>query len=76
MIHRLEIEVNAEGGKSATLSPLNGDGEPESGFRIAGPKAWGGSRNIARLQLSDGDIVRYINEYAPHIKELLFEKST
>lgn len=66
-VHILEIEINAEGSKLAYLSK---EGE-SCGFRIAGPKAWGGSRNIAKLKITDNDLARYINEYAPEVKELL-----
>ena len=63
----LDIEINAEGDKSAYLSK-EGDG---GGYRIAGPKAWGGSRNIANLAISEDDLIRFINEYAPEIIEKL-----
>lgn len=62
-IFLLDVEVNAEGNKLAYLSK-EGAGV---GFRIAGPKAWGGSRNLARLKIQEDDLVRFIKEYAPEI---------
>ena len=66
-IHILDIEVNAEGSKLAYLSP-EGDA---NGYRIAGPKAWGGSKSIASLKVSDEDLISYIKAYAPKVKEAL-----
>ena len=67
MKHILEIHKNAEGSKLAYLGPQGED----SCLRIAGPKAWGGSCELARLVISDRDLVTYIKEYAPHlIKQL------
>ena len=59
----LDVEINAEGDK---LGILYVEGSA-SGFRLAGPKAWGGSRNIAKLKFDDKDLVRFIKEYAPDI---------
>ncbi len=59
----LDIEINAEGSKLAYLS-RDGAG---CGFRIAGPKAWGGSRNIAKLKFSEDDLICFIKGYAPEI---------
>jgi hypothetical protein len=70
-LHVLEIEQNAEGSKLAYLSPANDKGEPQSGYRIAGPKAWGGSKNLARLKISSDDLATYIKQYAPEVLSLL-----
>ena len=70
-IHLLEIEINAEGDKLAYLSPLDEKGETGSGYRISGPKPWGGSKNLASLKISESDIVAYIENYAPGIKRKL-----
>jgi len=67
MKHLLEIDKNAEGNILAVMAPMNENGEVDVGYRIAGPKAWGGSVNLARLFVSDNDLVRYIKEYAPHL---------
>ena len=75
-LHILDIEVNAEGDKLACLSPANEDGETQVGYRIAGPKAWGGSRNIARLKISSDDLARYIKQYAPEVLNALLEQHT
>jgi hypothetical protein len=72
-LHILEIEGNAEGDNLAYLSPADENGESSSGYRIAGPKAWGGSRNIARLKISSDDLIRYIKQYAPDVMEALTE---
>jgi len=66
-IFLLEVEQNAEGSKLAYLSPLDADGKKRSGYRIAGPKAWGGSKSIAKLKISDDDLVSFIKSYAPEI---------
>lgn len=65
--HLLEVEINAEGDKLACLSPIDSDGNVQCGYRIAGPKAWGGSRNIARLTITTDDLVAYIKQYAPDV---------
>jgi hypothetical protein len=65
--HVLEIEVNAEGGNLAYLSPVGSS----SGYRIAGPKAWGGSKSIAKLNISSKDLASYIKMYAPDVLSLL-----
>lgn len=70
-LHILEIEINAEGEELAILSPINCNGEPSSGYRIAGPKAWGGSRNIAKLKVSDDTLISYILDYAPKVREAI-----
>ena len=70
-IHYLQIELNAEGNKLAHISPLDENGETTGGFRIAGPKAWGGSKTLADIKISTDDFVQYINEYAPDILEKL-----
>lgn len=65
----LEIEVNAEGDKLAYLFNMSN----EEGQRIAGPKAWGGSRNIARFEFSADNLITFIKECAPAIIPLLTE---
>lgn len=65
--HLLEIEINAEGKKLAYLSPIEENGGIASGFRISGPKPWGGSRTLAKLKISTEDFVRYIRDYAPDV---------
>jgi hypothetical protein len=66
-LHLLEVEINGEGNELAYLSPLDEKGETEGGYRITGPKPWGGSENIARLKISESDIIHYIQQYAPEI---------
>ena len=66
----LDIEVNAEGAKLAILKKI---GEA-SGYRLAGPKAWGGSRNIATLKFKASDLVTFIKVYAPEIIPMLIEE--
>jgi hypothetical protein len=73
-LHILDLEQNAEGSKLAYLSPADEDGKPQSGYRIAGPKAWGGSRNLARLKITSSDLVTYIKQYAPEVAEELASK--
>jgi len=62
-VHILDIEVSAEGSKLAYFAPKGSD----TGFRISGPKAWGGSKNIARLTITDDDLAQYIKVYAPEV---------
>ncbi len=73
MAYLLEVEINAEGGKLAYLGKgTTQDGYTDGGcYRIAGAKAWGGSRNIARLEISDSDMVEFIKSYVPEIIERL-----
>jgi len=66
-IHILDVERNAEGDVLACMGK-EGDG---CSYRIAGPKAWGGSRNIATLKISESDLVAYIKDYAPEVHEKL-----
>jgi hypothetical protein len=67
MKHIIEIHRNAEGSKLAFMGVKGGG----CCYRIAGPKAWGGSQELASIEVKDSDLVRYIQEYAPHIiKEL------
>ena len=63
----LEVEENGEGDKLAYLSK-EGSGR---GYRIAGPKAWGMSKNIATLKISEDDLVKFIKQYAPEVIEKL-----
>lgn len=65
--HRFEIERNAEGSKLAYLSPVGDDDQIEPGYRIAGPKAWAGNTNLARIDIDSKDLARYIKEYAPEV---------
>lgn len=71
----LEVEVNAEGSRLAYLSPADEDGNTRCGYRIAGPKAWGGSKNIARLKISSTDLAYFIKKYAPDVLEELVKPS-
>ena len=59
----LEVEKNAEGNVLAYL------GKEDDGccYRIAGPKAWGGSRNIATLKIRAADMITFINEFMPEL---------
>ena len=72
-IHILQIERNAEGSVLAYLSPTDENGVQQDGYRIAGPKAWGGSENIAKLKISEKDLITYIKKYAPDICKKLIE---
>lgn len=69
--HRFQIERNAEGNKLAYLSPVNENNLIGVGYRIAGPKAWGGSTNIAQIDIDSEDLARYIREYAPDVLKQL-----
>ena len=74
-MHILEVAQNAEGNKLAYLSPAGSNGEPLSGYRIAGPKAWGGSKNLARLKIDSDDLAHYIKQYAPEVLKMLTESA-
>lgn len=69
MTYILEVEENAEGSKLAYLGMKDGAGA----YRIAGPKAWGGSRNLARLEISENDLIEFIKCYAYDIIPKLVE---
>jgi len=59
-MHYLQIERNAEGHKLATMSPVDADGGMSSGFRIAGPKAWGGSATLADIKISTDESLQVL----------------
>ncbi|MBW3512042.1 hypothetical protein [Janthinobacterium sp. NKUCC06_STL] len=60
-IYEFEIAKNAEGGILATAGVKGAD----TSYRIAGPKAWGGSSTIAKINISQRDLVEFILCYAP-----------
>lgn len=60
-IYEFEISRNAEGGILATAG-LKGD---DCSYRIAGPKAWGGSKRLASIEITQRDMVEFIRSYAP-----------
>jgi len=60
-VYEFEIHRNAEGSILA-YATLKGEG---SGYRIAGPKAWGGSKKLAEIDISQRDLVEFIRSYAP-----------
>ncbi|WP_148716451.1 hypothetical protein [Chitinolyticbacter meiyuanensis] len=62
-LYELEVAVNAEGGKLAYLGLKDGD----SCYRIAGPKAWGGAKTLAKLDISEADLITFIKEFAPDV---------
>lgn len=70
--YTLEIAVNAEGNHLAYL----GKTEASSTYRIAGPKAWGGKRDLATLKITESDLVEFIKSYAPEIIPLLNNTET
>lgn len=55
--HTLEILRNAEGGK---LAYINGNTRNECGFRIAGPKGWGGTSKITGIEMDDSALIHYV----------------
>ena len=66
--HTFEIYANAEGNKLCLAYPSNDD---SCSYRIAGPKAWGGSSLIGRIEIRESDLVTYIKEYASHLAPLI-----
>lgn len=68
----LEVEVNAEGKKLAYLGK-KGAGDC---YRIAGPKAWGGSTNMATLEISESDLVTFLAKYAPEVAKAAHNQQT
>lgn len=66
-LHILEVEINAEGGELAYIG-VEGAG---CGYRIAGPKAWGGSRSLAKLKIKKEDLAEYVKNYAPETRDLI-----
>lgn len=70
--HYLEIHRNAEGNKLAYMSPMHENPElDKGGYRVAGPKAWGGSVKLADIKISTESFVKYIKCYAPDVMEAL-----
>lgn len=67
-----EIGVNAEGDQ---LCVANVEGD-DCGYRISGPKAWGGMRTTAKLRISQPDMLRFITECCPELADLIAEKRT
>jgi hypothetical protein len=63
MAYELEVCKNAEGSTLAYMSK-KGAG---AGYRIAGPKGWGGTRTLAKLEISERDLIEFINCFAPEI---------
>lgn len=70
-LHLFEICRNAEGHLLAYLSPLDEEGREKSGYRIAGPKAWGGSKSLAKIKISTSDLAVYVNQYAPDVRRMV-----
>jgi len=67
----LEIMKNKEGSKLAYLSPIGKDGNTDGGYRIAGPKPWGGCQEITKLKITSRDLVEFIKVYAPEVMDEL-----
>lgn len=63
----LDIEKNAEGAKLVYLMKEGAAG----GRRIAGPKAWGGSKNIASFKIPESELVTFIKQECPEIIQML-----
>lgn len=62
-----EVEVNAEGDQLCNAS-VEGDG---CGYRISGPKPWGGSRKVAEVKIKESDMIEFIKCYCPHVMKAL-----
>jgi len=60
-IYEFEICRNAEGGTLAYAN-LKGD---SLGYRIAGPKGWGGTKTLANIEIKQHDLVEFVQSYAP-----------
>lgn len=71
--HLFEIHINAEGDKLCLARPSNDD---SGAYRIAGPKAWGGSRMVGDIEIRESDLVTYIKDYAPHLAPLIASNLT
>lgn len=65
-----EIGVNAEGDQLCHAH-VEGDG---CGYRISGPKAWGGMRSISTLKIEQSDMFRFITENCPDLADFIAEK--
>ena len=72
MKHRLEIWRNAEGAILAYMSPVGADNKVRFGYRIAGPKGWGGTVLLESMDIKEEDLARYVREYAPGVLEEQF----
>lgn len=66
--HIFEIRINAEGDKLCLANPSNDD---SGAYRIAGPKAWGGSSLVEDIEIRESNLVTYIKDYAPHLAPII-----
>lgn len=70
--HQFDIDVNAERNALIVAVPLKKNKEVgDCGYRIAGPKAWGGYSNIARFHITETPLVNFVKKYAPDVLEAL-----
>lgn len=70
MKYEIEVHKNADG-KFLAYFQNNKSG---SAYRIAGPKAWGGSELITKLQFSEFDLIAALKMYAPEVVKKLKEE--
>lgn len=68
--HRIDIERNAELSLIVFATPLKQNKEVgDSGYRLIGPKAWGGSKNIASFDITETPLVNFIKKFSPEMVE-------
>lgn len=69
--HQLDIDVNGERNTLAILSPIKSNGDIDSGYRFAGPKAWGGYSNYASYTITETPLVNFVRQYCENVVEAL-----
>lgn len=69
--HIIEVDVNGERSSLSVFSPLKSNGEADSGYRIAGPKAWGGYSNFTSFKITETPLVNFVKKHATDIAEAL-----
>lgn len=70
MKYEIEVHKNAEGDFIAYFQ----NNKSGSGYRIAGPKAWGGSTRITKLQFCEYDLISALKMQAPEVVKKLKEE--
>lgn len=69
--HQIDIDINGERNSLAILSPIKTNGDIDSGYRFAGPKAWGGYSNYASHTITETPLVNFIRKHCDNVIEAL-----
>lgn len=69
MNHLIQTEINGEGSFLVVAAPLNSKEEVSSGYRIAGNKAWGGSKKLVDFKVTDTPFINFIKNNCSSVVE-------